>query len=63
MTHQGDANSIVDLLDENGASAVPMVGVVNEIGPFEGSQAVTVPDDGIYLFQVEANGPWTNKVD
>jgi hypothetical protein len=62
MTHQGNANFIVDLLDENGASVVPM-GLVNEIGPFEGSRAMTVPDDGIYLFWVEANGPWTIKVD
>jgi hypothetical protein len=62
MTHQGDANFIVDLLDENGASVVPM-GLVNEIGPFDGSRAMTVPDDGIYLFWVEANGPWTIKVD
>src|SRR3712207_8440534 len=34
MTHQGDANFIVDLLDENGASVVPM-GLVNEIGPLD----------------------------
>ena len=62
MTHQGDANFIVDLLDENGASVVPM-GLVNEIGPFEGSRAMQVPDDGIYLFSVEANGPWTIQID
>ncbi|MDP9438846.1 MAG: DUF3887 domain-containing protein [Actinomycetota bacterium] len=62
LTHQGDANFIVDLLDENGASVVPM-GITNEIGPFDGSQAVTVPDDGVYLFQVEANGPWSIQVD
>ncbi len=62
MTHQGDANFIVDLLDENGAS-VTLMGLVNEIGPFDGSQAVTVPEDGIYLLQVEANGPWTVQVD
>jgi hypothetical protein len=62
MTHQGDANFIVDLLDENGASVLPM-GLVNDIGPFEGSRAMTVPDDGIYLFWVEANGPWTIKID
>lgn len=62
MTHQGDANFIVDLLDENGASVLPM-GLVNDIGPFDGSRAMTVPDDGIYLFWVEANGPWTIKVE
>jgi hypothetical protein len=62
LTPQGDANFIVDLLDENGASVVPM-GLVNEIGPFDGSRAMTVPDDGIYLFSVQANGPWTITVD
>jgi hypothetical protein len=62
MTHQGDANFIVDLLDENGAS-VTLMGLVNEIGPFDGSQAVTVPEDGIYLLQVEANGPWTIEIE
>lgn len=62
MTHQGDANFIVDLLDENGASVVPM-GLVNEIGPFEGSRAMQVPEDGIYLFSVQANGPWTIRVE
>ena len=46
LTHQGDATFIVDLLDENGASVVPM-GLVNEIGPFDGSRAMTVPGDGI----------------
>ena len=62
MTHQGDSNFIVDLLDENGASVVAM-GLANEIGPFEGSRAVQVPDDGIYLFSVQANGPWTIRID
>jgi len=62
MTHEGDGNFIVDLLDENGASVVPM-GLANEIGPFEGSRAMQVPDDGIYLFSVEGNGPWTIQID
>ncbi|MEJ7842708.1 MAG: hypothetical protein WKF95_13150 [Rubrobacter sp.] len=62
LTHQGDANFIVDLLDDNGASVVPM-GLVNEIGPFDGSRAMTVPGDGTYLFSVQANGPWTITVD
>jgi hypothetical protein len=62
MTHEGDGNFIVDLLDENGPSVAPM-GLANEIGPFEGSRAVRVPDDGIYLFSVQANGPWTISVE
>lgn len=62
MTHQGDANFIVDLLDENGASVSPM-GLVNEIGPFNGSKALAVPGSGIYLLQIEANGPWTIEIE
>jgi hypothetical protein len=62
MTHQGNGNFIVDLLDENGASVTPM-GLANEIGPFEGSRAVQVPEDGVYLFAVQANGPWTIQID
>jgi hypothetical protein len=62
LTHQGDGNFIVDMLNQNGASVDPM-GLVNEIGSFEGSTTVTVPEDGIYLFQVEANGPWTISVE
>lgn len=61
MTHQGDSNFIVDLLDENGESVT--LGLANEIGPFDGSRAVQVPVDGIYLFSVQANGPWTINID
>lgn len=62
LTHQGDANFIVDILNRDGASVEPM-GLVNEIGPFEGSSAVTAPEEGVYLFQVEANGPWTINIE
>ena len=33
----------------------PLATSVNEIGPFEGSTAISVPKDGIYLVQVQAN--------
>ena len=62
LTHQGDGNFIVDILNENGSLAEPM-GLVNEIGPYDGSTSVTVPDDGAYLFSVEANGPWTINIE
>jgi hypothetical protein len=61
MTRQGDSNFIVDLLDENGESVT--LGLADEIGPFDGSRAVQVPVDGIYLFSVQANGPWTINID
>lgn len=60
MTHQGDANFIVDLLDENGTSVAPM-GVANQIGPFEGSIAVQT-SAGDHLLDVQANGPWTIEI-
>jgi hypothetical protein len=34
----------------------PRATSVNEIGPFGGSTAVSVPKDGIYLLQVQAKG-------
>lgn len=61
MTHQGKENFIVDLLDADGNPVAPM-GLVNEIGPFDGSKATPVPDDGIYLLVVMADGPWTIDV-
>jgi hypothetical protein len=62
MEHQGDANFIVDLLDEEGNS-VSMMGLVNEIGPFNGSTAERVPEDGVYMLSVQANGPWTITIE
>jgi hypothetical protein len=57
MTHQGERNFIVNLLDRNGARVG--MALTNEIGPFEGSKAVQIPKEDIYLLQVEASGPWT----
>jgi hypothetical protein len=62
MTHQGDRNFIVNLLDKNGADA-GRGALVNEIGPFNGSKAIQIPQDDIYLLQVEASGPWTITVE
>ena len=62
MSHRGDRNFIVWLLDKNGAK-VPGGLVANEQGPFEGSRAIQVPKDDIYLLQVEANGPWVVQVE
>ena len=62
MSYQGDRNFIVNLLDKNGADA-GRGGLVNEIGPFNGSKAIQIPQDDIYLLQVEASGPWTITVE
>lgn len=61
MSHQGNRNFIVYLLDQNGARVGPSL--ANEIGPFSGSKAIQVPRDGTYLLQVDADGAWTIQVD
>ena len=62
LSYQGDRNFIVNLLDKNGADA-GRGALVNEIGPFNGSKAIQIPQDDIYLLQVEASGPWTITVE
>ncbi len=56
LTHGGKSNFIVHLLDSN---ANLVEGLVNVIGVFDGGTAVRIPKDGQYLFNVEADGPWT----
>lgn len=55
MNHSGSSNFIVYLLDNSGNELELLV---NEIGPFDGSKAVRIPKDGIYLFRIEADGEW-----
>ena len=57
VTHRGEGRFTVRLLDENGAKVGRSL--AKEKGPFRGSRSVRVPKDGIYLLQVEADGPWT----
>lgn len=61
MTHEGESNFIVYLLNSEGNEVD--VSLVNEIGPFNGSQAVRVPEAGTYLLDVDADGPWTIRVE
>lgn len=56
MTHSGQANFIVTLLDSNGERVGSLV---NEIGPFDGSKAEKIPAAGEYILDVTASGPWT----
>lgn len=60
-THQGQANFIVNMLDAEGRETA--YAMVNEIGSGEFSTTVTVPQDGLYLFTVEAEGPWTINIE
>ncbi len=57
MTHRGEGRFMVRLLDENGTKVGKSLAKTK--GPFRGSASVRVPRDGIYLLQVEADGPWT----
>jgi hypothetical protein len=62
MTHKGrGGNFIVELLDEQGREMG--FSLANEIGPTNTATAVTIPHDGIYLFRVEATGPWTIRIE
>jgi len=56
MTHDGKRNFAVWLLDSMGDRVELLV---NEIGSFDGSKAVRIPTDGIYLFDIAADGNWT----
>lgn len=60
FTHHGEANFIVSLLDEEGREVE--FALANEIGNVQTSSTATILDDGIYLFQVQADGPWTLDV-
>ena len=59
MTHDGTSNFIVHILDSNGNVVDD---IVNEIGKFNGSKAEGIQNDGIYLFDVQADGNWTISI-
>lgn len=59
MTHQGNHNFIIKLLDSS--TGEPQQIIVNEIGSFTGSKAFNAPE-GIYVLDVTADGPWTVKI-
>lgn len=58
MTHNGDSNFIIHLMDTNGNTVEY---VVNEIGAYSGSQAFNVME-GDYILNVDADGSWTVKI-
>ena len=37
--------------------------VANEIGNADVSSTLTVPEDSLYLFVVESDGPWTINIE
>jgi len=60
MTHQGQRNFIVGLIDSSGKDVNPVV--ANSIGPSEVSKAVNIPRKADHLLNVNADGPWTIEV-
>jgi hypothetical protein len=57
--HRGQSNFIVDLLTSRGEE---VGNLVNEIGTINGSTGQAL-DSGRYLFNVEADGPWSIRIE
>jgi hypothetical protein len=60
LSHTGQHHFGVTLLDSDG-NMVDLL--ANDIGSFEGSKAVGVPQDGAYVLDVQADGPWSIEVE
>jgi hypothetical protein len=60
LTHAGSRNFIATLLDGQGAR---VDGLVNVIGPFDGSKGVQIRQGGVYLVSINADGAWTLAVE
>ncbi len=59
-THRGDGVFRVKILDREGRVVEQAVGV---IGGYDGSKAIKIEEEGIYLVSIYANGEWTLKVE
>ncbi|MFA7174821.1 MAG: hypothetical protein WC340_15705 [Kiritimatiellia bacterium] len=59
MTHDGDRNFAVWLLDSKGNKKDLLV---NKIGEFEGSKAIKIYDSGVYLLDITADGKWKIEI-
>jgi len=60
MTHDGDSNFGVWLLDGEGEKVDLLV---NEIGAFDGSKAVGIKKQGDYILDISADGRWTITIE
>ena len=67
FTHSGSTNFIVSGMDELGNDALGSMGfgglMVNEIGTYSGSMAIKVERAENYLLNIQADGPWTVKIE
>lgn len=59
MNYRGASNFIVWLMDDQG-NRVDLL--ANEIGSFNGSKAIGIPQTGTYLLDVQADGKWEISV-
>ncbi len=60
MTHDGDRNFIVWLLNDEGDQIDLLV---NKIGEFDGSKAVSIRKGGNYLLSISADGNWEISIE
>jgi len=63
MTHQGGGHFSVTLLTKDGSRIGMKSLLANEVSAFDGSKAVRIPKNDIYLLQVSADGPWTIQIE
>lgn len=57
--HNGGANFIVELQDENGNT---MELLINEIGSYKGKTFAQIPASGNYYLNITADGPWNINI-
>lgn len=60
MTHSGQSNFAITLLDSNGEIVELLV---NEIGSFNGAKAVGIRTKGEYLLDISADGKWSVRIE
>jgi hypothetical protein len=60
LKHNGSSNFAVWLDGQATADHVDLL--VNEIGSWQGSRATSIPESGKYLFEVDADGPWSIEI-
>lgn len=59
LSHDGSKNFVVWILNAKGERVELLT---NSVGPFAGSKAVRIPDDGPFLLDIQADGPWLVSV-
>lgn len=59
LTHRGDSQFVVQLLDADGNTVGELA---RASGRFDGSRALRISHSGQYLLDVTASGPWTVKL-